>query len=117
MLSPEARAAMVRKASLEIGAELVSTGTQGLLYDLTKRKELYEAARFEREEARKMLKGADALDRDQLKKVIDHANYVLDDLYRLQSVVPTVAGGAVGDAASDLVAVYVGGENNKPEPK
>jgi hypothetical protein len=117
MLSPEARAAMVRKASLEIGTELVSTGTQGLLYDLTKRKELYGAARLEREEARKMLKGADALDRDQLKKVIDHANYVLDDLYRLQQVVPTIAGGAVGDATGELAAIYVGGENKKPEPK
>lgn len=118
MLSPEARAAMVRKATLEIGTELVSTGTQGLLYDLTKRKELYGAARLEREEARKMLKGTtDALDRDQLKKVINHANYVLDDLYRLQSVVPTVAGGAVGDSTGKLVAIYVGGENKKPEPK
>jgi hypothetical protein len=65
-----------------------------------------------------MLKGTtDPLDRDQLKKVIDHANYVLDDLYRLQKVVPTVAGGAVGDATGEMAAIYLGGESKKPASK
>jgi len=111
MLSPEARAAMVRKASMEVGVELVSSGTQGLLYDLTKRKEVYQAARLEREEARKMLKHtADPLDKDQLRKVVSHANEVLDDLYRLQKVVPTVAARSVGDSTGELAAIYFGDE-------
>lgn len=111
MLSPEARAAMVRKAALEIGTGLVSAGTEGLLYDLTKRRELYNAARFQREEARKMLKHTtDPLDKAQLRKVIDHANHVLDALYRLQHVVPTAASNAIGDATEELAAIYVGEE-------
>jgi len=119
MLSPEARAAMVRKASLEIGSELVSEGTQGLFYDLTKRKELYTAARLERDEARTMLKepGNSLSDIDQLRKVVDHANAVFDDLYRLQSVVPTVASSAVGDATGELVNIYVAGDKRTSEEK
>jgi hypothetical protein len=112
MLSPEARAAMVRKAALESGAALVSTGTEGLLHDLTQRKELYTAAMRERDEARKMLlHTSDVLYRDQLKKVIGHANAVLDDLYRLQRVVPVVASGAIGDAAGELAEIRAGGED------
>ncbi len=103
MLSPEARAAMVRKACLEIGSGLVSTGTEGLVTDLTKREGLYEAARQERGEAVRLLKqSTDPLDRDQLRKVIAHANSVLDGIYRLERVGPTMRG--------ELEAIYARGE-------
>jgi hypothetical protein len=104
MMSPEARAAMARKACLEIGTELVHTGvsegTENLLRDLTKRKELYAAARLEREEARRMLKhSTDALDKDQLRKVIAHANNTLEGIYRLERAGPVIGG--------ELAAIHV----------
>jgi uncharacterized protein YdaT len=51
------------------------------------------------------------LDRDQLKKVISHTNAVLDDLYRLQRVVPVVASSAIGDAVGELAEIRAGGED------
>jgi len=103
MMSPEAVAAMARKACLEAGAEMVGTGTEGLLRDLTKRKELYEAVRIERDAARTMLKQTTAsLEKEQLKLVVTHANQTLANIYRLERVGPVVA--------SDLVAVRLGSE-------
>jgi hypothetical protein len=85
MLSPEAKAAMVRKACIELGMELVSHGAEGSLSDFTRQKQAYDAIRVNREEARRMLKAAtDPLDRIQLNEVIAHANRLLEQTYRLQ---------------------------------
>jgi hypothetical protein len=119
MISPEALAAMVRKACLEGGTELISTGvsnpTEELLSDVTKRKELYEAARVEREEARKMLKHTtDPLDKDQLEKVIARANDVLVNIYQFQKIMPGLAAGTIGDATGELAAIHLAGEDQSP---
>jgi len=120
MLSPEATAAMVRKACLEAGGELVSTGTEGLLRDLTRQKGLYEAARLERRKARELLEhSGDALDRDQLAKVIRHADYILQSTYRLERAGPILAGFGIEKAAEGaaedgnvLESVDLHGEGN-----
>ena len=118
MLSPEATAAMVRKACLEAAGELVSTGTEGMLGDLTRQKGVYDAARLERREAQGLLKtAATALDRDQLGKAIRHADYILQSTYRLERAGPILAGFGIEKAAEGaaegggvLQAVRVHGE-------
>jgi hypothetical protein len=121
MLSPEATAAMVRKACLEVGGELVSAGTEGMLRDLTRQKGLYEAARLRRREAQELLKHPiDALDRDQLKKVVLHADYLLQNTYRLEKAGPILAGFAIekvaegaADDESVLKSVHLNGQAEK----
>jgi hypothetical protein len=122
MLSPEARAAMVRKACLEIGTELVSTGvsnsTEELFSDVTKRKELYEAVRLQRGEAQKMLKHTtDSLDKDQLQKVIAHGNSVLNDIYQFEKIMPGLAANTIGDATGELAAIHIPGDGESPSQK
>ena len=100
MLSPEATAAMVRKACLEAGGEMVSEGTEGLLGDLTRQKGLYDAARLQRREAQTLLKHCgDTLEQEQLKKVILHADYVLQNTYRVERAGPILAGSAIEKVA------------------
>jgi hypothetical protein len=93
MMSREAVAAMARKVCLEAGAEMVGEGTQGLLADLTKRKDLYEAVRVERNAARAMLRQSTVpAEQEQLKLVIGHADQTLDNIYRLERAGPIIAG-------------------------
>jgi hypothetical protein len=104
MLSPEARAAMVRKACLEVGSELMGQGTEGLLRDLTRQRSLYEAASRERRRAQQLLKRtSDPLDRDQLRKVIAHANYVTGRMYRVERAGSILGSYAIGKAAGPLL--------------
>jgi len=85
MLSPEAKAAMVRKACIELGMDLVSHGAEGVLADLTRQKQMYDALRVNREGARRMLKEAtDPLDRAQLSEIVSHSNRFLEQTYRLE---------------------------------
>ena len=101
---------MVRKTCLEVGAELVGTGAEGLTGELTKRKELCKTALFEREEARRMLKAtANPIDQDQLRKVIADANHVLEYIYRLEEAGPKLAG--------TLESIYTGDEVEKLSTK
>ena len=98
MMSREAVAAMTRKVCLEVGAEMVGEGTHELLSDLTKRKDLYEAVRIERNAARAMLKQTTVpAEQEQLKLVISHADQALDNIYRLERAGPVI----VGDWASE----------------
>jgi hypothetical protein len=120
MLSPEATAAMVRKACLEVGGELLSQGTEGMLHDLTRHEGIYDAARLERREAQKLLKHAgDALERDQLKKVIRHADYLLQSTYRLERAGPHLAGFGIeklaeraAEEGGTLLSARLHGEEN-----
>jgi len=93
MMSREAVGAMARKACLEVGADMVGEGTEGLVAELTKRKELYEAVRVERNAARAMLKQTTVpLEQQQLKQVVSHANQTLANIYRLERAGPVIVG-------------------------
>jgi hypothetical protein len=109
MMSREAVAAMARKVCLEAGAEMVGEGTQGLLADLTKRKELYEAVRVERNAARAMLKQTTVpAEQEQLKLVISHANKTLANIYRLERAGPVIAGDLAAEHLKNDVEAATG---------
>jgi hypothetical protein len=86
MLSPEAKAAMARKALIEAGLEAISQGTEGVLSDLTRQKQVYDALRLNRDEARHMLKEAtEPLERIKLQQLISHSDGLLAQTYRLEN--------------------------------
>jgi hypothetical protein len=104
MASPEAKAAMVRKASLEIGVSLIDHGTGGILADLNKQKKLYTATRLERRKARVLLRETtDPIERDQLKKIIAHTNYVTAKTYRLERSGPILGNYAIGKVGGRVI--------------
>jgi methionine-rich copper-binding protein CopC len=119
MTSPEALSAMFRKASIEIGSEIISSKAEGLLVDQNKRKVLFDSVRLEREQARHMmaLETTTPIQRDQLKTVIDHANQLTSDIYRVEKVVTTADGMAIGDATDKLATYMIGPEAKMPEYK
>jgi hypothetical protein len=100
MLSPEARAAMVRKASMEIGSALIGQGVQGTLGDLTRHERLYGAARLERRKAMALLRETtDPMERAQLKKVVAHIDHGISRMYRVERSGPILGTYAIGKAA------------------
>jgi len=100
MLSREALAAMVRKACIEVGGEMMGSGTEGLLSDLTRQRRSYEAARRERRRAKALLEDAsDPARREALRKAVSHAEHVLSKTYRLERAGPILAAAAIGKTA------------------
>ncbi len=93
MLSPEATAAMVRKACLETGGELVSTRDRG---NAPRPDPSERAVRCRPPRATEgpgtTQDAADDLERDQLGKAIRHADYLLQSTYRLERSGPILAG-------------------------
>lgn len=93
MMSPEAKAAMARKACLEIGATLVSKGASGILDDLTKRRTTSDAVLAERKAAMKMFeKNGDLLYNERFRKIIANTDEILDNIYRLETAGPKIEG-------------------------
>jgi len=138
MLSPEARAAMVRKAAVEIGmgwiTDKLGDEAKDLSYQLTKQKAVYDAVRVERNAAIRMLRAdGDRLNPETIAEIqdsINHANVLLGNLYRLQSIGPKLIGDAAGEAfgktgiaerdkdtIDKLTSIAIGGEDSTPEPK
>jgi len=138
MLSPEARAAMVRKAAVEIGmgwiSDKLSDFAKDLSYQLTKQKATYDAVRVERDAAIRMLRAngsrLDPETRASIESSIGHANELLGNLYRLQNIGPSLIGDAVGeaygksdiakrdkDSIEKLTTITFGLEPQAPEPK
>jgi len=110
MLSPQAKAAMARKACMEIGAELVSTGTEGLVKELTERKELFEAARIDRKQAQSLLKQAtDPSEKAQLMNAIEKTENIMENTYKIQEAGPKALGAIEG--------IYLSGEAEKSQEK
>lgn len=93
MLSPEATAAMAKKACLEIGTELFTTGVSNLSVDLERRKGIFDSIRLERNKAVNMLKStADPVQGYELNRVIAHANKQLAFTYRTEEAGPAILG-------------------------
>ena len=117
MMSREAVSAMVRKASIEIGTEVVSDKANDLLLDLTKHKAAFEELSAERGQAVKMLGLASTTpaQRRQLRIVVDHANQLLADMYKVEKVETTANGMAIGDAAEKITDALLGPEAKAPE--
>lgn len=88
MTSKDALVAMVRKATIEVGTEMLSPSTEGLLPDEAERKAMFDSVRLERNEARKLLtlSAKSDVERAQLKTVIEHADQLSADMYRLEKV-------------------------------
>jgi hypothetical protein len=99
MLSPEAKAAMVKKAMIESGTEFLGAGLGGMLSDVSKRKELFEAARIARNKALNNLKYAtDAKQKAEIQAIIKKDNEILDQIYRFK------------EGASNLLATFESSE-------
>ena len=110
MLSPQAKAAMVKKGCMEIGTELVSTGTEGLVKELTERKGVFEAARIERKQAESLLKQAtESSDKAQLVNAIQKTEKIMEDTYKIQEAGPKALGTIEG--------IYVSTEAEKSQVK
>ena len=105
MFSPDARTAMVKKACLEVGSELVSTGAAGALSklspDLEVRKGVFDAIRLERSKAVNMMKyvSPDSSQAYELNRVIAHANKQLELTYRTEQAGPKIMGFMAGQYA------------------
>ena len=110
MLSPEAKAAMARKACIEVGTELVSDGTEGLVGDLTEQKEVFEAARVERKQAQSMLRQTtDAAEKAQLTQAIQKTEHVMENTYKMTEAGPKLLGTIEG--------IFVSNEAEKGQEK
>jgi hypothetical protein len=120
MTSKEALGAMVRKATMEVGAALLPS-TNILLKDEAERKVMFDAVRLERTQARKMLELADTTVKQQaqLISVIRHADQLSADLYKVDKVTELaseVADDHIGKAwgnASEVVADHFLGKEAK----
>jgi hypothetical protein len=119
MTSKEALSAMLRKATLEVSAELLTPSTEGLLQDEAARKAMFDSVRLERTQARKMMELATTTDaqRRQLKAVIEHADNLSVDLYRVEKVNKVASavadekiGKAWGDASDEVATHFLGPE-------
>jgi len=107
MTSKEALGAMLRKAAIEVGVEVLSPSTGGLLADQAERKVLFDAVRQERNLARKMLQDAATTEaqKKQLATVIRQADRVSSELYkvgRINEVASGVADYKISNAVSDM---------------
>jgi hypothetical protein len=120
MTSKEALGAMVRKATIEVGATLLPS-TKILLKNEAERKVMFDAVRLERTQARKMLELADTTVKQQaqLITVIRHADQLSADLYKVDKaakLASDVADGHISDAwseSSNAVADHFMGKEAK----
>ena len=119
MTSKEALSAMLRKAAIEVGTEMLSPSTGGLLHDEAERKAIFDSVRLQRTRARKMMDLAATSDaqRAQFKTVIEHADQLSADLYKVEKVNDLASGvaderisKAWGEASDELATSILGTE-------
>jgi hypothetical protein len=120
MTSREALSAMLRKASIEATSEVVSYGigtqTKGLFAGEEERKAMFDSVRLERTQARKMmdLPTTTEQQRAQLKVVVDRANQLSADIYKMDKTAKRVTDGVgglvIGDATDKVATVFLGPE-------
>ncbi len=116
MISPEALAAMFRKATVEITTEAVSGKTEDLVKSLTNRKAVFDTVRLEREQARRMIKAETTTpqQREQLTTVIDEANRKLSAMYWVDKTANTANGMTIGDATDKVIGAICGPDLDTP---
>lgn len=108
MTSKPALAAMVRKATIEVGLEiLVPSLDTALLESEAERQAIFNTLRLERTRARKMLAEASttAAQQAQLKTVIRQADKVSSELYKVDAFNHALAGAAdtkIGNSMSEI---------------
>jgi hypothetical protein len=112
MLSKEAVSAMIRKATVELVSEKLSSKFEGLLNDLNGRKELFEAVRLERQRMQQMMSLAAVTpqQRAEVKIAMDHANQLSASIYRFERVRGAVDGLDMGMATDKLADFLMGAE-------
>jgi hypothetical protein len=113
MTSKQALSAMVRKATIEVGMEiLVPSMEKALLESQAARQMIFNALRLERTSARKMMAEASttAAQRAQLKTVIRQSDKLSSELYKVDKFNHAVGGAADAKTSdsmsemSDLIA-------------
>jgi hypothetical protein len=119
MTSREALSAMLRKAAIDIGSDVISEKAGKLLTDEKQRKEVFDALRLERRQAVNMMGAASTTtpQHEQLKIVIDRANRTMADIYRVERITDTLRGVVIGDATDKLATVLLGPEAGSHEHK
>lgn len=124
MTSPEALSAMLRKASIEGSAAILSHGMEPginkLLEGQAQRKAVYDGIQMERNTARKMmdLPATTGAQREQLTTLIKKANQLSADCYKFETVdrvVNTANGLALGDATDKIAKALLGPETKVHE--
>lgn len=113
MMSREAVAAMLRKATIEVTTEAVTSKAEDLVKSLTNRKAVFDAVRLDREQARHMMKleTTTPAQREQLKTVVDQANRKLSTMYWVDKAANTANGMTIGDVTDKLVNKICGPDN------
>lgn len=120
MTSKQALSAMVRKATIEVGTEILTPSTEtALLEDEAERKAVFDTLRLERTRARKMLAEASTteIQRAQLKTVIQQSDKMSSELYKvdkfnhlLGGTVDAKIGDSMSDAADLIAEHFLGSE-------
>jgi hypothetical protein len=112
LMTPEARAAMVRKVSIEAAAYFSAGKLEGAVESVVKdwkaRTEFLDAVRISRSKAQHLLREARSADREELLAIIRSSDKVLERNYRLKEDVAKVWGGylatvPISDAAAAIL--------------
>ena len=102
MISREAMTAMVCKAMVESGKELLGAGAGGILGDLTQRKEIYESTRIARNKALNALKYTKDPEKiEALEAIVKRSNEIIEGIYRIKGAATDYVSGKVADKVSD----------------
>jgi hypothetical protein len=112
MTSKEALSAMFRKAAIEVGTKKLGDAADDLIKDMSARKEIYDSVRVDRESARHMLalESTTPEQRAQYKTVIDHANQLTADIYRVEKVAHAAGDYGIDQATDKLAETFLGPE-------